>query len=763
MENANKIQDCIQLCADWGLVPTAFRQCMTWEEQVLWLAKFLKDTVIPTVNANTDVTNGVKSYVENYFENLDVQEEINNKLDEMADSGELADIVAQYIELRGLLVYNTVAEMKSADNLVDGSIAKTLGYNNYADGGGSIYKIVDNDSLVADDGSIIDLDNGLKAVLIVDNTIKLAQFGIDANHADNIDNFVAYVNSTNLISTIEFESGIEYTLDTEMLFSKKDLKIKGNGATIKLTATKGYHPIFKVTATNACIVENITIDGSDMPQDQWDTEIVADLYIRICFNITAPTIDIENTNIKNVWGYGMRLLGYDNVIIKNCNLDKVGGCNWFVDGATALYDSLGDGIYLSGHNNDANVLIENCNIIGYINSDNTKNNSRCGICFENLAGYTLTDKITNVKIINTIIKNFSRFLHHEAFASLTHISFENCEILNCVCAIASNKDYTDLKINNSTISFDDRNITYSGTAGIRAFIGVISNSQITVSSGTNSRLSMGSYLTYQNCNINNIHGFINENAYKCELENCVLNFKDDYNGSYISSSINAGTKFKNCTFNKTTQTVSSVFTDGAPTEIYSCTFNNVFPSMKHNFVDNNTKIYLASEPAGFTSLKRMNWASASIYINNVLVSKPNINSTLPQNAYASGCRGFASTYIIPNLSHILFNNTTVPLIPATLPENIVIKNNTKYLMIMYASTDIAQLFANNFANVYYTDLTFNASGVASVGEINTRGTIASANQITFDTDNNTASCATASSRYFVWILPYEYKYMLGLE
>lgn len=39
----------------------------------------------------------LKDYVDNYFDNLDIQEEIDNKLDEMAASGELADIINQEI------------------------------------------------------------------------------------------------------------------------------------------------------------------------------------------------------------------------------------------------------------------------------------------------------------------------------------------------------------------------------------------------------------------------------------------------------------------------------------------------------------------------------------------------------------------------------------------------------------------------------------------------------------------------------------------
>lgn len=41
----------------------------------------------------------LKEYIDNYFKNLDVQEEINNKLDEMAASGELESIISKYVKL----------------------------------------------------------------------------------------------------------------------------------------------------------------------------------------------------------------------------------------------------------------------------------------------------------------------------------------------------------------------------------------------------------------------------------------------------------------------------------------------------------------------------------------------------------------------------------------------------------------------------------------------------------------------------------------
>lgn len=102
----------------------------------------------------------LQTYIDNYFDNLDVQDEINNKLDEMAKSGELTDIIAQYLQLAGVLAYDTKTAMKSAENLVNGSIAKTLGNLSYSDGEGAFYKvreIVNTD--VVDDNNIVALHN----------------------------------------------------------------------------------------------------------------------------------------------------------------------------------------------------------------------------------------------------------------------------------------------------------------------------------------------------------------------------------------------------------------------------------------------------------------------------------------------------------------------------------------------------------------------------------------------------------------------------
>lgn len=105
----------------------------------------------------TNAFNELQSYVEHYFDNLDIQTEINNKLDEMAESGQLADIISQYLELASVLAFDTIEDMKNGDNFVNGSIARTIGKNQYNDGYGSFYKIrnilntdvIDNENIIA--------------------------------------------------------------------------------------------------------------------------------------------------------------------------------------------------------------------------------------------------------------------------------------------------------------------------------------------------------------------------------------------------------------------------------------------------------------------------------------------------------------------------------------------------------------------------------------------------------------------------------------
>lgn len=88
-----------------GELPTSYLVSMTYEEQLIWLCNYLTNTVIPTINNNAeavkevqDLVTQLQNYINNYFDNLDVQQEINNKLDEMALNGTLKALIGQYCD-----------------------------------------------------------------------------------------------------------------------------------------------------------------------------------------------------------------------------------------------------------------------------------------------------------------------------------------------------------------------------------------------------------------------------------------------------------------------------------------------------------------------------------------------------------------------------------------------------------------------------------------------------------------------------------------
>lgn len=88
-----------------GVLPTSYLMSMTYQEQLTWICNFFSQTVIPAINDNVEATTELQTlyvelqdFVNNYFDNLDVTEEIENKLDKMAQDGSLTNIIASYVD-----------------------------------------------------------------------------------------------------------------------------------------------------------------------------------------------------------------------------------------------------------------------------------------------------------------------------------------------------------------------------------------------------------------------------------------------------------------------------------------------------------------------------------------------------------------------------------------------------------------------------------------------------------------------------------------
>lgn len=150
-----------------------------------------ENEVTEQVNSLYNAYVNLQNYVNTYFDNLDLQEEVNNKLDEMVEQGTLQEIIADYLNSKAIFGFDSVASMKSATNLIDGSYAKTLGYYSKNDGGMATYKIRTlTNSDIVDEKSIIAIgEDDLVAELIIDNSqINSKQFGAygDGTHDDTL-------------------------------------------------------------------------------------------------------------------------------------------------------------------------------------------------------------------------------------------------------------------------------------------------------------------------------------------------------------------------------------------------------------------------------------------------------------------------------------------------------------------------------------------------------------------------------------------------
>ena len=150
-----------------GNLPTAYIESMSYYEGLTYLVNYLVNNVIPAVNNNGEAVEELQakyielaSYVEHYFDNLDVQTEINNKLDAMADEGELTSLITAYLEMDALLMFNNKSALKGATNLIEGSFVKCLGLTFYQDGRGEFYKIRQlEEGEVPDEDEVLSLTN----------------------------------------------------------------------------------------------------------------------------------------------------------------------------------------------------------------------------------------------------------------------------------------------------------------------------------------------------------------------------------------------------------------------------------------------------------------------------------------------------------------------------------------------------------------------------------------------------------------------------
>lgn len=184
VEKSPNIPPFVRFCA--ASVPMVFDNSMSYYECLCALTKFLQEDVVNVINNNANLLEALdgqfkelKSYVDNYFANLDVQEEINNKLDEMAEGGQLAGIIAQFLAAAPVFAYHTIAEMAAATNLSNGCIARVIGNTSAAAGDGAYYLIRTVTGADDPDGvNLVAIGDMLVGVRVIDAAVSSLQSAV---------------------------------------------------------------------------------------------------------------------------------------------------------------------------------------------------------------------------------------------------------------------------------------------------------------------------------------------------------------------------------------------------------------------------------------------------------------------------------------------------------------------------------------------------------------------------------------------------------
>lgn len=426
-----------------------------------------------------DAFNELQSYVNTYFDNLDLQTEINNKLDQMAQDGTLQEIIADYLDTQAIFCYDTVNDMKQATNLINGSYTKTLGYYSKNDGGSGLYKIrTFTTSDVIDEGKIIKISENLIAeLIIINNTINPKQFGaIGDNLTDDSINLLKCFTAFNNVTIDLLNLTYNATTMNSFTFPENITLING---------TLNIDEIIMRNSSGLLSLINVNINAksyNDYGNNQKfiifsETNDEGSLYLDNCKIIS----DVNNTiNNKVCIIY---LKDYKNVTILNSYLENkhntdVGGCIW-----------------LSNYNkNRENVVIKNNTLI-----NNTKD--------ETLALYDTIAGKNNI-ITNNIIEG-------------KNPSFT----VNFYKALAENTLFTNNIIKSNSTEISIQNITNNNPITVNDNI-MVHNAGNQESDGKSGLYSTYSHLeaknnTFKAINYNNV-------SYKVQPCNMSNNIMDSW-------------------------------------------------------------------------------------------------------------------------------------------------------------------------------------------------------------------------------------------
>lgn len=548
-------------------------------------------------NSTTETVNdyiarfvALKDFVDDYFDNLDVQEEINNKLDDMADQGILQEIITTYIQSNVAWTFDNVAEMKLATNLIAGSYAQTLGYHTIGDGGGATYYITDTGTANEEDVIAV---GSLYANLVLPDRLTPQMFGAygDGTHDD-----------TSIIQDcIDFVSGkpVKLLLDREYL------------VTPATTLTNERKIAFKLKS-------NIVIEGNGFESGLIIDDTNANIYWAV-FYADNDSGALENISLENFKIYqndnnladievttnNPRYIFYTSYGITNYTINHI------------LFDHVysRDVIMMTSGEISSNVQVTNC-IINYFNVLDRVTVSDCTAIFLNCKNYTVSDNI--LYGANFTCKGGIEIHGHDGTADNNKIiGFIDCMHVQPSGTGAANFTVTNnYMYGNDGINLWDSSQTSPSTVGLQ---NVIINNNFILVSATGADTQYNGIRFSSSTFTHPVTGLI--------IKNNTIDFTNITESTTIAAAYSGGITLNNSSAsindmiienNIITNSVSSGIFVGSTSGTATTTHENII--IRGNIIKDNSKVE-ASNPFHNSTIVLYNKYLKSIVVdNNMLIN-----------------------------------------------------------------------------------------------------------------------------------------------
>lgn len=332
-------------------VPMVFDNSLSYYECLCALWKWMQDNLVDVINNNASVTeqyitltNELKEFVENYFDNLDVQEEINNKLDEMAEDGTLEEMIASVLHLSH--TYDTFDQFYAdTENHQAGAIIRTLGHSTINDKRGATYKIVDSEPTTAYEA----LPNSLYALVINndgirrENTPNQNYFYLDSERLYGVNK-----SNRNLIEQTENDDCTIEAIYNECSIERLSLQNTNNYD--NKTAIKVDTPSQRFYANSIFVRGGMSSNrysvGLDIPTSYYS-------YFNDMFIVGETGVKIGQSDNQNAW---TGVLDFNSCHINDCDL---GVRQYAKDTNTICFDKCSFEGDLKGIENDGTVYFRN--------------------------------------------------------------------------------------------------------------------------------------------------------------------------------------------------------------------------------------------------------------------------------------------------------------------------------------------------------------------------------------------------------------------